>query len=139
MLEFAPILLVFFFLFYAIVSYALAMLIQQALTSTAAEGARAAVKVDPLAYTSAASYQNAARAVVQTVASDSLTWLPAEARAKVLGGVAVGWTPAGSMQVTITYAGYGQSPLVPLIEVPGIGKVPDLPDNLVGRAVVQPN
>lgn len=138
-LEFIPIFLVFFGLFYAIVSYALAMLIQQGLTGAAAEGARAAIRLDPLAYTTLTSYQNAAAALVKTTAGDNLNWLPADARAKVLSGVTVSRTSAGALQVTVKYAGYGQSPMLPVIKLPVVGAIPALPDDLVGQAVVRTN
>ena len=80
-IEMAPAFLLFFAIFYAIVSYSMAMVMKQALTQAAAEGARAAVKVDPLNYTSATSYENATRAVARARATESLSWLPADALA----------------------------------------------------------
>lgn len=134
----APAFLIFFAIFYAIVSYSMAMVMKQSLTHAAAEGARAAVKVDPLSFTSAAAYETAATQVARKRASDALSWLPADALATVLGGVAVRWTAAGAVQVTITYNGYDLNPPLPVLDLPIVGKVPDLPDKLVGQASVQP-
>lgn len=137
-IEIAPAFLLFFAIFYAIVSYSMAMVMKQALTQAAVEGARAAVKVDPLNFTSATSYETATRTVARARATEALSWLPADALATVLGGVAVSLTASGAVQVTITYNGYNVTPLLPVLDLPIIGKVPDLPDKLVGQAVAQP-
>ncbi len=137
-IEMAPAFLLFFAIFYAIVSYSMAMVMKQALTHAAAEGARAAVKVDPLSFTSATSYETATRTVARDRATESLSWLPADALAAVVSGIAVSLTPSGAVQVTVTYNGYNVSPPLPVLDLPIIGKVPDLPDKLVGQAVAQP-
>ncbi len=138
-IEFAPLFILFFGIFYATFSYGLAMLIQQALTYTAAEGARAAVKVEPAAYTSVASYQTAARNVVRSQAEKDLAWMSDDIRAKVTSGITVTWSTSGTMEVRVRYAGYGQSPLMPVLTLPFIGAIPNLPDDLVGTATLRPN
>lgn len=138
-IEFAPLFILFFGIFYATFSYGLAMLIQQALIYTAAEGARAAIKVEPAAYTSIASYQNAARNVVRTQAEKDLAWMSDALRSKITSGITVSWSSSGTMQVRVRYAGYGQEPLLPVLTLPGIGAIPNLPDDLVGTATLRPN
>lgn len=138
-IEFAPLFILFFGIFYATFSYGLAMLIQQALTYTATEGARAAVKVEPAAYTSIASYQAAARNVVRSQAEKDLAWMSDDIRAKVTSGITVTWNASGTMEVRVSYTGYGQSPLMPVLSLPLIGAIPNLPDDLVGTATLRPN
>ena len=137
--EFAPLFILFFGIFYATLSYGLAMLIQQALTYTAAEGARAAIKVEPAAYTSVTAYQSAARNVVRSQAEADLAWMSEEIRSKITSGITVTWSPSGTMEVRVRYAGYGQAPLLPVLTLPGIGAIPDLPEDLVGAATLRPN
>lgn len=137
--EFAPLFILFFGIFYATFSYGLAMLIQQALTYTATEGARAAVKVEPAAYTSVTSYQTAARSVVRSQAEKDLAWMSDEIRSKITSGITVTWNTSGTMEVRVRYVGYGQSPLLPVLTLPGIGAIPNLPDDLVGTATLRPN
>ena len=115
------------------------MLIQQALTYTAAEGARAAVKVEPAAYTSVTNYQTAARNVVRTQAEKDLAWMSDEIRSKITSGITVTWSTSGTMEVRVTYTGYGQAPLMPVLSLPFIGDIPNLPDDLVGTATLRPN
>lgn len=138
-MEFAPLFILFFGIFYATFSYGLAMLIQQALTYTAAEGARAAVKVEPAAYTSVTNYQTAARNVVRTQAEKDLAWMSNEIRSKITSGITVTWSASGTMEVRVTYAGYGKAPLMPVLSLPFIGDIPNLPDDLVGTATLRPN
>mgnify|MGYP003704545301 CR=1 FL=1 len=80
----------------------------------------------------------ATRTVARDRATESLSWLPADALAAVVSGIAVSLTPSGAVQVTVTYNGYNVSPPLPVLDLPIIGKVPDLPDKLVGQAVAQP-
>lgn len=139
-LEFAPLFVVFFGVFYAIVSYSLAILLQQAFTQAAAEGARAVVKVDPVAFKTDSAYLEAVRQAARTRALDSLSWTSATVRARVdtATGIAVTRTAQGGISVTVKYADYASSPIIPAIDLPGLGKVPALPTDLLGRAVIQP-
>src|SRR3989344_1616621 len=115
------------------------LFILQALTYTAAEGARAAVKVEPAAYTSVSSYQTAARNVVRTQAEKDLSWMNDAIRSKITSGITVSWSNSGTMEVRVRYVGYGQAPLLPVLKLPGIGAIPNLPDDLVGTATLRPN
>jgi hypothetical protein len=47
-------------------------------------------------------------------------------------------TAQGGISVTVKYADYASSPIIPAIDLPGLGKVPALPTDLLGRAVIQP-
>lgn len=137
--EFVPLFILLLALFYGTFSYGLIMLVQQALTYTAAEGARAAVKVEPAAYTTVAAYQSAARSVVRTQADKDLSWMSDKLRSKILSSISVTWNSAGTMVVRVRYESYAQDPLLPSITLPGIGTVPPLPDELVGSATLRPN
>ncbi len=65
--------------------------------------------------------------------------LQEELRSKIASGITVTWNPSGTMEVRVRYAGYGQSPLLPVLTLPGIGAIPNLPDDLVGTATLRPN
>ncbi len=138
-IEFVPLFILFLGIFYATFSYGMVMLVQQALTYTAAEGARAAIKVEPAAYASVADYQTAARQVVRNQATNDLGWMSDPLRTKILSGITVSWLPSGTMEVRVRYANYAADPLLPVITLPGIGAVPPLPDDLVGTATLRPN
>jgi Flp pilus assembly protein TadG len=139
-LEFAPLFVVFFGLFYAIVSYSLAILLQQAFTQAAAEGARAVVRVDPVSFTSEAAYLAAVRQAARLRVLDTLSWTSSAVRARVdtPSGIAVTRTAQGGISVTVRYANYASAPILPSMDLPGLGKIPALPTDLLGRSVVQP-
>lgn len=138
-IEFVPLFVLLLSLFYATFSYGLIMLVQQALTYTASEGARAAVKVEPAAYTSVAAYQLAARNVVRTQADKDLGWMSDKLRSKILSSITVNWNATGAMEVRVRYEGYAKDPLLPALALPGVGTVPPLPDELVASATLRPN
>ena len=138
--EFAIVFVVFFSLFYAIVSYALAFMLMQGFSYAANEGARAAIAVDRFAYDSDSEYlELGVKPRVQAIVSDALQWLPAKARAEAVGAdgekVTVAFEGSG-VRVAISYPDYLGNPLIPVLSLPGIGPVPKLPNDLTGVSVV---
>jgi Flp pilus assembly protein TadG len=137
-IEAALMFVIFFTLFYAIVSYSMPLLMMQAFQHAASAGARAAVAVDPAAEGYEAEVENR----VKTIVGDLLDWLPAAAHAAVLGGkdgvkVELDKPTAGMLTVTVSFPDYTGNPLIPILKFPGIGDVPRLPKDLTARAVVQ--
>lgn len=141
-IEAALMFVIFFALFYAIVSYSLPLLMVQAFNHAAASGARSGVSVEPGAFADTDSYiQNGVIPRVRTVVGNTLDWLPDAASQTVLGdgnsNVQVNFDQAtGVLDVTIVYPGYKESPMVPTLRLPGIGDIPRLPENLQGSASV---
>jgi Flp pilus assembly protein TadG len=140
-IEFALLFVLFFALFYALVSYAIVLLLQSAFVHAAEEGARAAIAVDRLAYTSSASYfTDGVDPRARSTVGESLDWLPTKSKNKVLGSNngAVQVSMAGNqLTVRVVYEGYTGDPLIPIITLPGIGQVPKMPDDIVGTAVIE--
>lgn len=154
-IEFALLFLLFFSVLYAIVSYAMAMLLIQSFNHAAAEGARAAVRVNPLSFKSQAAYQSAVTQLATQASRKSLEWLPGLARTRINqdGSVRVGFStvqatvPLGTgksnlvtataIRVDVVYTDYAAQPLVPFLTIAGIGRIPALPDDLIGSASLQ--
>lgn len=139
-IEFALLFMLFFVVFYALVSYAVAMLLQESFQHAAEEGARAAIAVDQLAYASGSDYQGSGvEPHVRAIVGNSLAWLPTQAKNQVLGtnngNVQMGWS-GNTLTVTVAYTGYSTNPMLPILTFPLIGAVPKIPDDLVGRAVI---
>jgi len=137
-IEFALAFPVFFSLFYAIVGYGLVMTLEQSLTHASKEGARAAIKADPTAYTDASAYQSKVAELARNAAAQTLAWLPDTQKALVLGTAPnydkVGVSVAGSsITVTLSYP-YAQAPLIPVLSLPIIGDIPNVPTNLVATS-----
>lgn len=139
-IEAALMFVIFFTLFYAIVSYSLPLLMMQAFNHAAASGARSGVSVEPSEFVDTDSYiQNGVIPRIRTVVGNSLSWLPDSASQAVLGdnnsNVQVDFDQAtGVLDVIIVYPGYRDSPMVPTLSLPGIGDIPRLPENLQGSA-----
>ena len=85
-IEAALMFVIFFSLFYAIVSYSLPLLMVQAFNHAAASGARAGVAIEPAGFADTNSYiQSGVVPRVREVVGDTLSWLPASASSTVLG------------------------------------------------------
>jgi Flp pilus assembly protein TadG len=155
-IEFALIFTLFFIVFYMTVSYSLAILVKLGLNHAAAEGVRAAVRLNQLNFASA-EFRSGAQTLAVAAVNASLSGLPEKARTKVAeaGGIQITWIPStqnlptGSggntipvttltMKITLQYQGYAADPLVPTFDLPFLGRVPPLPTNLVGEASIQP-
>ncbi|WAK03627.1 TadE/TadG family type IV pilus assembly protein [Methylobacter sp. YRD-M1] len=138
-IEAALLFVIFFTLFYAIVSYSMPILMMQAFNHAASAGARAAVAIDP----ATDNYDAAVESRVRAVVGDLLNWLPSAAHSAVLGDgnknvqVDFDQPSAGMLTVTVSFPNYTDKPLIPILKFPGIGDVPNLPKNLSARAAVQ--
>jgi Flp pilus assembly protein TadG len=130
-IEFAIIFPLFFYVFYAIVTYSLIFVAQQSLTLAAEEGARSALRYQTGATTVAQSL--ALRSTVACQTAQSLTnWLSSLAQCTATPAAC---TYNGSMdciQVTLNYA-YSTNPLVPTLPLLNLA----LPSALQASAMVQ--
>lgn len=135
-IEFALLFALFFAVFYALVSYAITMLLQQSFTYAAAEGARAAVAVDPLTYSNSTDFSSAVEERVKSTVDEALAWLPAKAKTEVTGeNIQIDWS-GSVMTVRVVYSGYATDPMMPVLSLPFIGNVPELPTDLAGSATI---
>lgn len=139
-IEFVMLFLLFFGLFYAMVNYAMVMLMQSAFTHAAAEGARAAIAVDRLAYANDLTYlSTGVDPRVRNVVGNSLNWLPAKPKDKVLGtsNSRIQLSMSGNqLTVRVVYSNYTNDPLLPMLTLPIIGQIPKVPTDLAGTAVI---
>ncbi|MEY4766094.1 MAG: hypothetical protein RI907_2767, partial [Pseudomonadota bacterium] len=75
-IEFVFVFIIFFGVFYAIISYAFVNLLYQSLIQASAEGARAVAKLDASQFSNIQTFKNAATAVAKDAALNELRWLP---------------------------------------------------------------
>ena len=123
--EFALIFLIFFALFYAIVTYKLIFTLNQTLTLAAEEGARAAVQDAPDTETRITRAENTAKGV--------LNWVPAAGVTANATSAPCAANPATTcLTVTVNYD-YANHPIVPALPLLGIA----IPANLGATATVQ--
>lgn len=140
-IEFALLFIPFFAMFYAIVSYGLVMLLTESFTAAAQDGARAALSIDPSSFADTTTYiDSGVTPKVRERVATMLDWLPANVKQRVLGsgnqnvGVDVS---NGTLTVTVQYMDYRAAPLMPILSLPGIGAVPNVPQNLSAVAKIQ--
>ena len=139
-IEFVLVFLVFFLLFYGMVSYGFFFMLQNSFIHAAEEGARAAIRVDPLSTDSCADYKIAVEAVAKSTAVVALDWLPNGLQLQALGTDNANIKPefncaSKNLTVLIEYANYRTNPILPVLNFPGIG--PIIPADLEGRAVLR--
>jgi Flp pilus assembly protein TadG len=143
-LEFALLFTIFFGVFYAIVSYSLVLFVQQGLIQAAAEGARESARLDPASFSSPEDYKAALKPRVKARVLAAMSWLPKKIQDKVdKDGVDVDVTPDGPpnnvITVRVSYIGYNTAPLIPTLNLPVIGNIPSVPNDLVSQSTFRPN
>lgn len=147
LVEFVFVFVIFFVMFYGLVAYALPMALVQGFTLAAGEGARAAVQVDPTAFTGTSAqqdYENKVRQYVRDRTWNALGWFQNFPGASKDGDITVTLTSVAGVDgatltqvdVQIRYASSNYERIVPVIDMPGFGPVPRLPDTLGGSARV---
>jgi Flp pilus assembly protein TadG len=131
-IEFALVFIIFFAVFYGLVSYSLPLLLMQSFNQSTAEAVRRSVALDP----STANSDTAVRNIATTELTRQLSWIPAalnfnvatDASATYIGGV---------LTVTINYPTSKLNQVLPFLVLPGIGSVPNLPATLTARSSLQ--
>ncbi|MEY2837942.1 MAG: hypothetical protein RJB60_241 [Pseudomonadota bacterium] len=143
-IEFAFIFPLFFAILYATVSYSLTLLLQMGLSNAAADGARTAIQlVDPLQFNQT-GFNEATKQRISQAVKASLGWLSKAQVAAIVANIKVTTSPdpgngVGSLDgvrinVQVLWKNYSSTPLIPSIDVPLVGKVPALPQDLSGSA-----
>lgn len=136
-IEFALVFVIFFAVFYGMVSYSLPLLMMQSFNQSAAEAVRRSVAIDPVA--AGGNYTTLVETTAKNVVKDQLTWIPAAFEfnsATDVTAVLVGGT-TGLLTVTITYPSSRLRNVLPFLVLPGIGTVPNLPTNLTASSSLQ--
>lgn len=134
-IEFAAVFILFFAVLYGLLAYCVPLLMLQSFNDAAAAGARVAVSVNPSL--SAAAYQSALQSAVSQAVNARLSWMPSAWYSGCYGsksylGPLVAEGNYKRLTVCVRYG--GNTPLVPVLTLPGIGAVPRLPAVLQGQA-----
>jgi len=137
--EFAFVFPILFLLVYGVIVYSYVYVVQQSLTYSAQQSAEAAVAVNPLP---SADLNARVTQRVRAVAVQSLNWLPADQRLRVIGAtgekVQVAFetidTDESVVKVTLEFEVPG---LFPVLELPLVGAVPPLPSRLRAQAIAR--
>ncbi|WP_030128227.1 MULTISPECIES: TadE/TadG family type IV pilus assembly protein [unclassified Pseudomonas] len=131
-IEFALVFVIFFAVFYGLVSYSLPLLLMQSFNQSTAEAVRRSVALDP----STANYDTAVRNIATTELTRQLAWIPAALNFNVATDASATYT-GGVLTVTINYPTSKLNQVLPFLVLPGIGSVPNLPATLTARSSLQ--
>lgn len=139
--EFALVFPILFLLVYGVVVYAYVFVLHESVNYATQEAAIAAVSVLPRT----PDYGNAVTRRARAAALAALSWLPADQRERVLGSSGekvevvfrsdVDGTDA--IQITLRFRLKEPAPLFPVINLPMVGDVPRLPDQITTQAVAR--
>ncbi|AZC22382.1 MULTISPECIES: TadE/TadG family type IV pilus assembly protein [Pseudomonas] len=130
-IEFAVVFVIFFAVFYGLVSYSVPLLMMQSFHQATAEALRQALKVDPNTPNYGTTVQNIANSVVQAQTG----WIPAPFNFTSTDYSSV--YNSGVLTVTVNYSTSKLTRVVPQLVLPVIGPVPNLPDNLSVQSSLQ--
>jgi len=133
-IEFALVFLIFFAVFYGMVSYCLPLLMVQSFHEATAEALRRSVAVDPVA--AGSGYTTLVQTTAVQAASTRLVWIPSSFNFTAANNITALYT-GGILTVTITYPTSQLRNVLPFLVLPGIGTVPSLPTNLTVTSSLQ--
>ena len=131
-IEFALVFIIFFAVFYGLVSYSLPLLLMQSFNQSTAEAVRRSVALDP----GTANFDTAVRTVATNELTRQLAWIPAALNFNVATDASATYT-GGVLTVTINYPTSKLNQVLPFLVLPGIGSVPNLPATLTARSSLQ--
>lgn len=126
-IEFAIVFSLLFGIFWATISYALPFFLNQVMNHAVAEGARFAVRADP----DEPSYEAVLLELANQEILNELSVLPPKFRTNLITTVEV--QDVGTQRyliVTLTYPNYSSQPIIPVLNLPGLGPIPNLPGDL---------
>lgn len=132
-IEFVAVFMVFFAVFYGLVSHALPMLMLQSFNQASSEAVRRCVALDPTSPTYAADVQALAREVIR----QQLTWMPDALDFQPNTDARVTLGADKLLTVAIDYPTEKLTHVVPVLVLPLIGAVPQLPSHLRAEASLQ--
>lgn len=139
-IEFALLFLVLFAVLYGTIAFSVPLAIQASLKHLAAEAARSAIRVEPSG--SDEEVGNHLQNYLQSyLSTEGRSWVPRQWYTGCEGDAFV-TLRASQADICISYRGpqgsrnYNEDPIIPILNLPGIGPLPRLPNSLQGRSSV---
>ncbi|KAF1031788.1 MAG: hypothetical protein GAK37_00691 [Pseudomonas sp.] len=131
-LEFALVFILFFGVFYGLVSYSLPLLLMQSFAQAATEGVRRSVALDP----TTANYSSVVVTQATSSAYAQLGWIPPAFNFSPTYITAT-YSATGLLTVQINYPSANLANVLPFLVLPGLGTVPALPTMLTAQSSMQ--
>lgn len=131
-IEFAMVFVIFFAVFYGLVSYSLPLLMMQSFNEATAEAVRRSVALDP----ATPGYKAAVESLANGVLTQQLSWMPTALNITFGVDTKADYT-AGVLTVTVDYPTTKLNQVLPFLVLPGLGTVPNLPATLSAKSSLQ--
>jgi Flp pilus assembly protein TadG len=131
-IEFALAFVIFFGIFYGLVTYSLPLLMMQSFNNATAEAVRQSVAISP----SVNNYNSVVTTQASSVLTSQLAWIPAAFAFNVATDAVVTFD-GKLLSVRINYPRSKLTQVMPVMTLPGIGNVPNLPTYLSAEASLQ--
>lgn len=131
-IEFALVFVIFFAVFYGIVTYSLPLLLMQSFNQSTAEAVRQSVALDP----NTPGYDTAVKTVATAELQRQLAWIPAALNFNVATDTTATYV-GGVLKVSVNYPTSKLKQVIPFLNLPGIGSVPNLPATLTASSSLQ--
>ena len=135
-IEFALVFVIFFAIFYALVTYSLPLLMMQSFNNAAAEAVRQSVAISPGSAANPAAYATLVTTQASSALSTQLSWIPSTFGFNVTSDAAVTFD-GKLLKVRIDYPRSKLTQVLPVLTLPVIGDVPNLPTYLSAEASLQ--
>lgn len=136
-IEFALVFVIFFAVFYGLVSYSLPFVLMQSFNEATSEAVRRSVAVDPTTPSYATVLVNTANAAL----TQQLSWVPLPLNLVVGVDTSAVYDPTkgpkGTLTVTVQYPVSKLNQVIPFLVLPGVGTVPNLPPYLTASSSLQ--
>ncbi|AZF03430.1 TadE/TadG family type IV pilus assembly protein [Pseudomonas sp. R5-89-07] len=131
-IEFVAVFVMFFAVFYGMVSYSLPLLLLQSFNQATAEAVRLSVGLDPAMQ----DYGTAVQTTAKSAITNRLRWIPNAYKFDAATQVNTSFVN-GLLSVQINYPSANLQAVMPFIVLPGIGSVPQLPVTLQAQSSLQ--
>lgn len=132
-IEFALVFIIFFAVFYGLVSYSLPLVMMQSFNQATSEAVRRSVAVDP----NTPNYSTVVINTANATLSQQLSWIPPVFNLVVGVDTTTQYSGTGLLTVQVSYPVSKLNQVMPVLLLPGIGPVPSLPSHLTATSSLQ--
>ena len=132
-IEFALVFIIFFAVFYGLISYSLPLVMMQSFNQATAEAVRRSVAVDP----NTPNYPTVLINTANATLTQQLSWIPPVFNLVVGVDTSTQYSGTGLLTVQVSYPVSKLNQVMPVLVLPGIGPVPSLPSHLTASSSLQ--
>lgn len=132
-IEFALVFVIFFAVFYGLVSYSLPFVLMQSFHQATSEAVRRSVQVDP----NIANYSTVVLSTANATLQQQLSWLPAPLNLVFGVDTSATFSAGNLLTVSVDYPSAKLNQVMPFLVLPGVGTLPNLPTRLSASASLQ--